>query len=337
MAKDKKPEDFRKLTFEAFEHTVRPRCHGYISYKDEYGNERRKSAHYRSIFDMYVLLRAGYSDEDWLAFSYGRTVDNTKAMLSHMRDGKEIAQSIIDIYLKDGAEGRIRLFFESNLLPILSLENRRVLKDDLFGIIERDLTLPGEDYYKLWELYKQKDEFAAFISKAYLVAILRQTMPFSVVPSRFMYENDDLLPEMATYIQLVCENGFQMAPFEEMINMLTREISEKQDMGPEYRKLQWNMISFWKTVHEFVDWEQLSDDLREKYDDIRYRAYLGELSYFIQETGVAAEKMLERYGLKSELIVNYARYGKADSWKISFINNVSDEDFKRNRREAKSR
>ncbi len=325
MAKDKKPDSFRKLTFEAFEHTVRPRCRGYISYIDEYGNERRKSARYRGIFDMYVLLRSGYTDEDWLEFSYGRSVDNTKSLLSHMRDGDDIQPFIIDIYVKEDAEDRIRAFFEKKLLPIISLEDRRIVKDDLFKIIERDLTLPGEDYYKLWELYKQKDEFAAFISKAYLVSVLRQTMPFSVVPSRFMYENDDLLPEMMTYIQMVCEEGFQETPFEEMVNLLTLKIKSEQDMGPEYRRLQWNMVAFWKTTHEFVERDQLNADLLQKYDDIRYRAYLGELSSFIQETGIAVEKMLERYDLKSQIIVNYERYGKADAWKISFMNNAIDE------------
>ena len=329
MAKDKSPDTFNKLTFEAFEHTVRPRCHGYICYKDEYGHERRKSARYRGIFDMYILLRSGYSEEDWQAFSYGRSVDNTKAMLSHMRDGNDIQPFIIDIYLKEGVEERIRAFFENNLLPIISMENRRVLKNELFEIIEKDFLLPGEDYYKLWELYKQKDEFAAFISKAYLVSMLRQTMPFSVIPSRFMYENDDLLPEMANYIQGSCEQGFQEAPFEEMVAFLSQKIKEEQDMGPEYRRLQWNLIAFWKTTHEYVKREQLSTDLLRKYDDIRYRAYLGELSSFIQETGISAEKMLERYDLESRVMVNYERFGKADAWKISFMNNAIGDDSKR--------
>ena len=65
MANDKKPEDFRKMTYEAFENVVRPYCHGYINYENEYGEKCSKSARYRGVFDMHVLLRAGYSAADW--------------------------------------------------------------------------------------------------------------------------------------------------------------------------------------------------------------------------------------------------------------------------------
>lgn len=325
MAKDKQPETFTKLTFGAFENTVRPRCQGYISYKDEYGYERRKSARFKGVFDMYVLLRSGYSDEDWLEFSYGRTIDNTKSMLSRMRESGDIPPSIVDVYLKDDVEQRIERFFEKNLLSIISQEAQRIITDDLLNIIERDITLPGEHYYRLWDLYRQKAGFVAFISKAFHVSMLRQTMPLSVIPSRFMYENNDLFPEMADYIQTVCEKGFQEKPFKAMVDNLACKIASTLDQGPEYRRLQWNMVSFWKTVHFYVDREKISADVLKKYDDIRFRAYLREFDDFVLETGLAAEKMLERYDMDRHIRVKYERYGRADAWKVSFMNNTIDD------------
>ena len=325
MANDKKPEDFRKMTYEAFENVVRPYCHGYINYENEYGEKCSKSARYRGVFDMHVLLRAGYSAADWKAFFYGRSLENAKGMLSHMRNGEDIQPSIIDIYLMDGAEDRIRSHFSERLLSLITLDDRKNLRKELYSIIDRDWSLPGEYYYPLRELFLKEERFCEFISKTFLVAMLRQTMPISAIPSRFVFNNNDLLPEMAVYIQATCEKGFCSEEFSKMLKWLSLWINEERFLGPEHTRLAWNMVAFWKVTCDFVDRSQLNEDELKIYDDIRDRAYLEELSSFIRETGIALEEMLTRYGFDNSIWCKYSRYGAADSWKIAYANNLSEE------------
>lgn len=155
--------------------------------------------------------------------------------------------------------------------------------------------------------------------------MLRQTMPISAIPSRFVFNNNDLLPEMAVYIQATCEKGFCSEEFSKMLKWLSLRINEERFLGPEHTRLAWNMVAFWKVTCDFVDRSQLNEDELKIDDDIRDRAYLEELSSFIRETGIALEEMLTRYGFDNSIWCKYSRYGAADSWKIAYANNLSEE------------
>lgn len=56
MANDKKPEDFRKMTYEAFENVVRPYCHGYINY------EKRSLKRFWMVSSFSICLIISLSD-----------------------------------------------------------------------------------------------------------------------------------------------------------------------------------------------------------------------------------------------------------------------------------
>ena len=325
-----------RLNYAAFENIIYPRCHGYVEYVNETGTKVREKGT-RQIIDLYVLLRSGYTEEDWEKYySYKADVYSLKPRLSNMRKPdigyKYIRDYEIDAYSVPGVQERVHKYFEEHLLPLISKTDRKQLIDDLYGLVDRDWTLPSHEFHKLMRAFELGD-FLTIISESFVISVLRETLPAELDYRRFVPEDYELFPEFEDYLLEIHENGFDHETFVKMLDWIVDLLSDFDGKETEFVRMEayvqtgWNAVAFWKATRSIVDENCFDNAVKEKYEIIRRKAFEFEVGDYLWSLRASAHEISERYGYNVYINMYYDE-SKDRGWRIEIDTDTHNSDEK---------
>lgn len=335
MTNKKDAASLNRLNYAAFENIVYPRCHGYIEYVNVTGTRVREKCTRQNV-DLYVLLRSGYSDEDWNEYyPYSANDSSIKSRLSNMRrlsDGyKYIRDYEIATYSAADVRDRVRPYFEKHLLPLISKTDRKQLIDDLHKLVGNDLTLPSDEFHNISRAFETRD-FLTIVTEAFIISMIRETLPADIAYRRYAPEDYGLFPEIEEYILATHENGFSQDAFVDTLDWL----HDKMDIFSEYHaddarmeeyvKTGWNTVAFWKASYCLVDRNQFSDETKKKYERVRLNAFRFEADEFLWSIRATEYEISKRYDYPMILSMSYDDLN-GEPWKIEIASYVKDDPF----------
>lgn len=321
MANRYDPEGFTTLNYMAFEQIVRPHCRGFIEYKNQIDQTVKVRANMGTV-DLYVFIRAALSDQEWHEHFSGISPADCKAALGKMRSGdmKQPYDYIVDSCREPAAFVRVKDHFEKTLLPLLNETSRTNITIDLIRVLHKDAMLPYYLQDEIMVLYETGD-FLSFISKAFVIAVTRNTISETstyIEKPEANYETD---PQIERVIRELRESG-QSWSFDSVLDWLyssslmsADELKENGYDDPEY--IQWNIVAFWNTTHEYVARIELDDEAKLKYEYITRRAYHQEFHKFLRAVREIAQDLRYRYNALGEVKVFYSENEKG-GWSLEY-------------------
>lgn len=132
------------------------------------------------------------------------------------------------------------------------------------------------------------------------------------------YETD---PQIERVIRELRESG-QSWSFDSVLGWLyssslmsADELRENGCNDPEY--IQWNIVTFWNTTHEYVARIELDDEAKLKYEHITRRAYHKEFHKFLRSVREMAQDLRYRYNALGEVKVVYSENEKG-GWSLEY-------------------
>lgn len=329
MANKKDVASFNRLNYAAFENIVFPRCAGRIKYTSMRGFTVYDKLT-RQAFDLHILLRSGFSDEDFAKFYPFDAADpSIKSRLSNMRKPDVCHAFIRDFEVNKYAEpetlDNVYSYFVKHLLPLLSNSNLEKVINDIYSVFDADWTVPTREYWTLRKLYERK-EHLSFLAEAFRISMIRDTLPEKIAYRRFTPEGCELFSEIEDFIRKTHIDGFDFELYAENLNRLSEllDTTGSDDFSQvgvtELFEVSWNAVAFWKICKQYVDEGQLSDELRSAYDKVRTRAFKIESYDYIWSVRDNIQKLRAEYGLDDTTGVMYQESEIGD-WRIIVSNN----------------
>lgn len=323
------PESFTTLNYMAFEQIVRPHCRGFIEYKNQIGQAVKTRANMGSV-DLYVFIRAALSNQEWHNHFSGISPADCKGALGKMRSGKmEPYDYIVDSCREPDSFERIKEHFRKTLLPLLNETSQTNITVDLIRVIHKDSMLPYSLHDELIGLYESGD-FLAFSSKAFIVAVARDTIAETSTYIEKPEANYDIDPKIEHIVRELRESG-QSWSFDSALDwaysvslMSTDELKENGYDDPGY--IAWNVVVFWDATHDYVARIDLDDEAKLKYEHITRRAYHKEFQRFLRTVRQMAQDLRYRYNAIGEVRIVYSENEKG-GWSLEYKNDCFDPHF----------
>lgn len=323
MAKGKEASSFDRLTYEAFEKIVRPRCHGYITIVNGANHRDRIKANMQTV-DYFVFLRSGFTQEEWDKHFSFRSVQDMRHLLSNLRNNKfPMPAYILETYIDPDMEVstdvetdvakietvyiRVRRHFDCHLSPLLRDIDRVTVTKELRGVIERDELLPSDIKDILLSTYINGD-WLSFLSVSFIIAVTRNTYPDIKKVMRTPNEKFELLPRVEKVV-LEMQKYQKSDSYIETLRWLVRESFRPLPELKHYHKrerLNWNAIAFWNATSEFICKEDLSEIDRKCYEYVKRMAYIVEYSDLQSYLVQTLKDLRKRYKLDYPLYIKYS-------------------------------
>ena len=157
--------------------------------------------------------------------------------------------------------------------------------------------------------------------------MIRETLPAEIARRRYSPEDYDILPPVKDYILETHGGKFNLALFADTLEWLDGQ----QDKFDEYRaddvRMEeyvatcWSLVAFWKATYDLVDRDELSDEMKKKYERVRITAFRFEADDFVWNAKIAQYKISNRYDYDMYLTTTYD-YPGDKLWKIAFESNT---------------